>query len=161
MDSIYLFISILGRGARNSNKKEILYFLIIWSGILCFNYPIFSKYKINFDISYFTGYIGYLVLGYYLSIICDDKKSKTKAFLFIGTSFASIAASKFDTSFYEYLTLNVVLLSCEAFLFLKNKPTTNGKFKKLRATIITYSYENYFVLILVLILLNKIGITEY
>lgn len=166
---LYLFIPILSRWARNSNKKEILYFLIIWSSILCFNYPIFSQYKIDFNLSYFNGYIGYLVLGYYLSTIYDDKKVKSNSIAVlligigiistnIGTSFASIAANKFDTSFFEYLTPNVVLLSSGVFLFIKNLPTTNGKFKKLRASISTYSYGIYFVHILVLILLNKIGI---
>ena len=71
---LYLFIPILGRWARNSTEKEILYFLILWFCILCFNYPIFSKYKIDFNLSYFSGYIGYLVLGYYLSIKSDIGK---------------------------------------------------------------------------------------
>lgn len=167
---LYLFIPILSRWARNSTKKEILYFLIIWSSILCFNYPIFSAYKIDFNLSYFTGYIGYLVLGYYLYAFCDTNnklKSNIVAVLmiilgisitFIGTLSSSMAAGKLDKSFYEYLTPNVLVLSIGVFLFFKNQTAINSKFKKLRDNISKYSYGIYFVHILVLLMLNKAGI---
>jgi surface polysaccharide O-acyltransferase-like enzyme len=166
---LYLFIPILGRWARNATEKEILYFLIIWSCILCFNYPIFSKYKIDFSLSYFSGYIGYLVLGYYLSLKSDFGKisAHTISFLLIGlgigstvlgTTLSSIVAGKFDKTFYEYLTPNVLLLSIGVFVFFKNQHAKNKRFKKLRMNISKYSYGIYFVHILVLMVLNKIGI---
>jgi len=166
---LYLFIPILGRWSRNSTEREILYFLILWSCILCFNYPIFSKYKIDFNLSYFSGYAGYLVLGYYLTIKSDFGKlnSITIALIMIGlgitstivgTSFASIAAGTFDKTFYEYLTPNVLLLSIGVFVFFKNQPAKNYRLKKLRMNISKYGYGIYFVHILVLMVLNKLGI---
>ncbi|WP_310558780.1 acyltransferase family protein [Flavobacterium sp.] len=166
---LYLFIPILGRWARNSTEKEILYFLILWSCIVCFNYPIFSKYKIDFNLSYFSGFMGYLVLGYYLSLKSDFGKvnANTVAIIMIGlgisstivgTSFASIKAGTFDKTFYEYLTPNVLLLSSGVFVFFKNQRGKYDSFKKLRMNISKYSYGIYFVHILVLMVLNKIGI---
>jgi surface polysaccharide O-acyltransferase-like enzyme len=166
---LYLFIPILGRWARNSSEKEILYFLILWSIILCFNYPIFSKYKIDFNLSYFSGYIGYLVLGYYLSIKSDFGKVSLNSIALaliglgisttiVGTSFASFKAGTFDKTFYEYLTPNVLLLSTGVFVFFKNQRGKNDSFKKLRMNVSKYSYGIYFVHILVLMVLNKIGI---
>ncbi|NJK87243.1 MAG: acyltransferase family protein [Bacteroidales bacterium] len=64
---IYLFIPVIGKWVRASTEKEILYFLVIWLITTFLNLPIPMKYKPDFNLVYFTGYIGYPILGYYLS----------------------------------------------------------------------------------------------
>ena len=66
---IYLFIPIINAFIEKYGEIGIKYFLAIWFATMIlktFNsYPLFP----NFNLDYFAGYLGYLVLGYYL-----DKK---------------------------------------------------------------------------------------
>ena len=64
---LYLFVPIIGKWVRNASEKEILYFLGIWLCTLFFNQPIMSKIQPSIDLTNFTGFLGYLILGYYLS----------------------------------------------------------------------------------------------
>lgn len=64
---IYLFIPVINSFIRDYGDKGIKYFLAIWFATMVlrtFNsYPLWE----NFDLSMFAGYIGYPILGYYLS----------------------------------------------------------------------------------------------
>ncbi len=64
---IYLFIPVINSFIRDYGEKGIKYFLAIWfitMVLRTFNsYPLWE----NFDLSLFAGYIGYPILGYYLS----------------------------------------------------------------------------------------------
>ena len=129
-----------------------------------FQLSFFLKYKIDFNLTYFTGYIGYLVLGYYLSIktyTYHRVKKKTIAVLLIGagigctilgTYYNSILSGRFDKTFYDYLTPNVLLFSLGIFIFLKNINFKNSILRNVILSISKYSYGIYFVHILVLIM---------
>jgi surface polysaccharide O-acyltransferase-like enzyme len=168
---IYLFIPIISKWIRNSNEKEILYFLLIWAFILFFKEPYIMNFKINIDITYFTGYIGYPVLGYYLSNKVWDKKVKLRTISIVlivigilitahGTYFGSKETGKFYEGFYGYLTPNVLLIAVGVFLFFKNTSITKSPLLSLIRFICKYSYGIYLVHILILTLLNRIGISN-
>lgn len=68
---IYLLSPILNRWLNFASLKELEFYLILWVVTLC--YP-FLKFVANVNISntgilyYFSGYVGYFILGYYLKI---------------------------------------------------------------------------------------------
>lgn len=167
---IYLFIPIISKWIRNSSHNEILYFLIIWLITVLFTYPILSFFKTKVDLSYFTGFLGYTVLGYYLTKINFDS-SKKKDFIamilfftgliitIIGTYFLFKFKGEMDELYYEYLTLNVLMCSIGVFLFIKDKNIKNQYVLKFLNLINKFSYGIYLVHVLILIFLTKLGIT--
>ena len=165
---IYLITPIISKWIQNSKENEILYFLIIWLFALIMNEPIFEKYITDVDVSYFSDFIGYLVLGYYLSVK-TFKYSKITiniiAILLIiigvlitiaGTYYLTNRDGKFNQYFYGYMTLNTLMVSIGIFVVFKNSITTKNL--KVVDFISKYSYGIYLVHVLVLFYLSKIGI---
>ena len=154
---IYLFIPIIGKWVRVSTEKEILYFLSIWLITLFLTYPSISENKLNIDLTYFTGFIGYLVLGYYLSTKTFGNKKRTdiiSIFLIVsgivitivGTYLFSLKEKKFNSVFYEYLTPNILMVSVGLFLFIKNRQDFKSEvLLTIRNFINKFSYGIYLV----------------
>ena len=167
---IYLFIPIIGGWIRNSSLKEIEYFLIIWLITLFFNFTYIKKIEPNFDLTYFSGYIGYLVLGYYLTIkqFQNLKKTRLIAILLgiigvfitiLGTYLGTYYSSQFYNGFYNYLTPNVMLISIGMFLYFKNRKDYKPYWLiKFRDFINKYCLGIFLIHVLILNLLAKIGI---
>jgi surface polysaccharide O-acyltransferase-like enzyme len=168
---LYLFIPILGKWIRNSTEKEMIYFLIIWFVSLFIN-NIGCFY--NFQFVYFSGYIGYLVLGYYLSVkefkITANKIRIISILLFatgylitlFGTYFLSVQQGQYTVFLYEYLTPNVVLASVGVFLFVKSFGDAKQKDVSLIINFTDkYSYGIYLVHMLVLTILNSVGVNAH
>lgn len=165
---IYLITPIISKWVQNCKENEILYFLIIWLFALIMNQPIFEEYNTDIDLSYFEDFIGYLVLGYYLSVkIFKFSRSviNITAILLIlagiivtafGTYYLTNNDGKFNQYFYGYMTLNTLIVSIGIFVFFKNLNT--NKSSKIIDFISKYSYGIYLVHVLVLFYLSKIGI---
>ena len=168
---IYLFIPILSKWVQNCNEKEILYFLIIWLISLLFDQPLLEKFKIDIDFTYFSDFIGYLVLGYYLSVKSfsfSNTKIKVLSILLIilgisttiiGTYFSTYNSGKFDEYFYGYLTPNTLIVSVGVFMLFKNIKITNLKATKAIDFISKYSYGIYLIHILVMRKMEYFGIS--
>ena len=162
---LYLFIPILRKWIKNSNNNEILYFLIIWFATIIYSLPYFKTYLPNIPLTNFSGYIGYLVLGYYLSNLTIRNKYMPIIFIIIGigitiygTYYLTHKNNEFSQYFYGYLTPNVLLSSIGVFLILKNFTIKNNAIKKLILFLSNQSFGIYLVHILTLTLLSKIGI---
>lgn len=162
---ISLFVPIIGKWIRNANEKEILYYLILWFCILFVNESIISW----FHLTYFTGFIGYLILGYYLSIKSFNPKLRLNlialfliitgiAFSVFGTYYVSNKNGFLFTDFYSSLSPNVVLLSTGVFLYFKNLQITNVILTKIIFFISKYSYGIFLIHVLILNFLSKIGL---
>lgn len=71
---LYLLAPILSRWLQAASRKELEFYLGLWGISLC--YP-FLKYVVDINTSntgilyYFSGYVGYFVLGYYLKTYPD------------------------------------------------------------------------------------------
>ena len=60
----YLIMPIINKWICNSSMKEVEYFLVIWAVTCIFTYTLYTDFPI--DLTYFTGPIGVVILGYYL-----------------------------------------------------------------------------------------------
>jgi surface polysaccharide O-acyltransferase-like enzyme len=164
---LYLFIPILSKWTVNATKKEMIYFLSIWFFIIIVSLPFFNKFYTRIDFRYFSGYIGYLVLGTFLHRFLDKKPRWIGFLLFfvsVGftiliTYYLTAKTNTFNGRFYEFLGLNVVFASIGMFLILKDINTENQKFKKLIENISKYSYGIYLSHIFVLMAISKIGVS--
>lgn len=118
---LILIIPILNVWIIRAKKNEIHYFLL-WFITLFFKNLGLERYKPNIELSYFSGYVGYLVLGYYLSVIeiKNSKKWRMIALLFfiLGsfitffcTYWFSLSKNKIDSSLYDFFSFNVLLAS--------------------------------------------------
>lgn len=71
---LYLLAPILSRWLQAASRQELEFYLVLWGISLC--YP-FLKYVVDINTSntgilyYFSGYVGYFVLGYYLKTYSD------------------------------------------------------------------------------------------
>ncbi|WP_166922902.1 acyltransferase [Flavobacterium poyangense] len=167
---IYLFIPILNKWIQHASEKEIQYFIAVWFFVLFIDQPVFSEFRLFVDLTYFTGFLGYLVLGYYLSVKAfkyDVKRLKLiSVMLFLlgvsitifGTYYLSEVENCFNEYFYGYLTLNVLIVSVGIFAFFKNLKISNPILNQVINFINKYSYGIYLVHILVLRFLVYLGI---
>lgn len=168
---IYLFVPILNKWIRNATEKEILYFISIWILTIFFSQPIIQRAKINIDAIYFSGYIGYLVLGHYLSFkFFTDHVKKIRfistalfiagtAIAIFGTYFLTKRANHFVDYFYGNFTLNIIISSVGVFLLIKNVKILNPFLTRIIDFINKYSYGIYLVHILVLQFIEFLGIS--
>ncbi len=166
---VYLFIPIINVWVINSNVKDFLYYLLIWFLTLIIALPFKTVMGFNIDLYYFSGFLGYLILGYYLSkfnfIIFKFTKTNLIALYVLGftiTSFGTYFLTKkklvFDESLYEYLTPNVLFMSIAVFTYIKKITIKNTLVLNCIYLINKYSYGIFLIHILILILLRKINI---
>ncbi|WP_034057491.1 acyltransferase [Lacinutrix jangbogonensis] len=163
---LYLFIPILRKWIKNSNENEILYFLVIWFATILYSIPHFKMYFPKIPLTNFTGYIGYLVLGYYLSNFKLKYKYTPIIFIILGititiygTYYITQNKGEFAGYFYGYLTPNVALSSIGIFLTLKNISIKNKMIKAIISFLNNHSFGIYLAHILILTLINKLGIS--
>jgi surface polysaccharide O-acyltransferase-like enzyme len=161
---LYLFVPVIGKWARNSCPKEIAYFIFFWFFLL-FIEPFCPRFISIFALNYFTGFAGYLVLGYYLSLYVEKSKLVTLVAILLvtfgffvtllGTFFASKSNNLYYGLLHSYLTPNIALLSVGVFLFIKNNFYRKNNIFYL---ISKHSFGIYLIHIFILIFLNKLGI---
>lgn len=75
----YLMLPILYKWIKNTDEKEIKYFLTIWFIVLVLNYFNCNIMILNY-LSLFTGHLGFFILGYYL----NKKESKYTKSITVG-----------------------------------------------------------------------------
>lgn len=166
---LYLFIPIIGKWIRNSTENETLYFLVIWFIVLIVNQPYISKIKPAIDFSYFSGYLGYLVLGHYLTIKTAGNKHQTNllAFTLIFTGLTITVLGTFlvqqytklpGGTFYNPLSPGILIYSAGIFLWFKHKDISSKPLIFVRNTVSKYSYGIFLVHIFILSKLDDFNI---
>lgn len=126
---LYLIIPAISRFVRNATEKEVQYFLVVWFIVIAFSQPYLSRFMPQVDVRYFTGYIGYLVLGHYLTFKeLPQHGLKTPLVIFylvclagiiLGTYFLTAATGNISTIMYEPLGPFVILYSAAVFLLAR------------------------------------------
>ncbi|RXR30689.1 hypothetical protein EQG68_11585 [Flavobacterium piscinae] len=123
MIGLTLFIPVVNNWM--IHKKKAAYFLICWFIVVLINplIEIFTGLTPTIDLINFSGFFGYLVLGYYL----EKYVVMTKFLFFISaiTSFSIFGIFYLSLNndnpyiFYDYLHPLIIIISAATFLFLK------------------------------------------
>ena len=167
---LYLFIPIIKPWVQQASNQAILYFLGIWLVIVTVNQLKIITVSSPFDVRYFSSYLGYLVLGYYLAhrVTITKTLKKLSVIIFIlgflatltGTYLASQQKNFFSHDYYDYLTLNVILASVGMFLLIKGLRPIEGKtsYTTFRNFINKYGFGIYLGHVLIINILSYFGI---
>lgn len=167
---IYLFIPVIQRWVVEASNKGILLFLSIWLltilvgqfGLVPANSPL--------DLRYFSGYIGYVISGYFiahrLSVTVNLKL--VAVFLFIagvvstvfGTYKSTQQAGAFSHVYYEYLTMNVLCAAVGIFMLFKSftASETESTPNLLSKFVARYGYGIYLAHLLIISILSHLNI---
>jgi surface polysaccharide O-acyltransferase-like enzyme len=162
---LYFFIPIIGKYVRNATEKEVLYFLIIWFAVMMLSQPYLMRYNPSVDMHYFAGYVGYLVLGYYLAYKDFNIKHLrlwmvavfiiSIALIAIGTWLVTPNPKWPGTMFYEPLNPAVLTLSASVFMMAKlSVPKVPPFIIQIRDFASKYNYGIYLAHALVLYFLD-------
>ncbi len=168
---LYLLSPILSRWIQNAPIKEIEYFIIIWA--ICSTMQFFELDTLILPyFRYFTGAIGYFILGYYLSIkdspILKNRKNGIKFFIigtlitFIGTITLSLITHEQSLFFIKLgdITPGACLQAIGLYIIIKN--TNFNKLSEKTIEIIQkiseQSYGIYLSNVLIINLLEKLDL---
>ncbi len=167
---VYLVIPIFARWVRIAQKKELYFFLCLWF-IMLMVYPFIDRYKHDFELGYFTGYIGYLVAGYYLFNFVQLPKSLLWILFFIsialtagGTYYLAFQQNMDKEMLLAPLTPGVFVMSASIYLLFKQANVTYPNWLSiLVSAICKYSYGIYLIHLLVLALIDDylVSVTDF
>lgn len=160
---VYLTVPVLRRWIKNAPEKEILYVLIIWLITLTLTIPNLNIYFPKIDFTYFSGFIGYFILGYYLSLF-KFKKMLSLILIFLGslitilgTYYFTVKYDKFYYYFYEYLCLNTLMVSSGVFMLFNRLHCNQPKIRSIVLHLNTTCFGIYLMHPLLLQLFGLIG----
>src|SRR6202012_3198945 len=137
----------------------------IWLLVMLITQPYLARFNPQIDEHYFTGYIGYLVLGHYLAFheFKAEITQRNMILLFVlmlviitlGTWWLYATNSPYGTLFYEPLSPTIVLLSASAFLIARySRPMLNPILIRARDFAGSFNYGIYLAHALLLYLLD-------
>jgi len=167
--SMYVTFPFLSKWTKVAVEKEYILFLSIWI-IFIFLDPFLSPYDINFSYTFFSGFIGYVVLGNYLFKTQRKINKVLPAVLFLAaflytairTYFISINKNELDEFFMDNLSLNVCLMALSVYLLFKNNTFfTHPVWQKIISTICRHSYGIYLCHLLILNIFLWLGLNFY
>ncbi|MEW8969217.1 MAG: acyltransferase family protein [Mesobacillus sp.] len=128
---LYLTAPIIKIFVNHAKRRDIEYFLLLWlyASIVVKFMNFYLGFSLNLELYVVTNYIGYFVLGYYLTTFEIKKPLRTLIYL---AGLAGYAATFFFTWYstaqadgalqefwYEYHSPNVMMSAVATFLFLK------------------------------------------
>lgn len=153
---LYLAIPYLRKIIAQVSILEMEIFLALWFASMIIMNKFYYPYVPKFDLTFFSGYMGYLVLGYYLSVknINWNKWLPIVGYIII-TAFTvymtyawSFSTKKFNAHWYNYVFPNTALAAAFLFIFFKNLIPQEAKLPKWVRIIDEYSFGIYLVHIL-------------
>jgi surface polysaccharide O-acyltransferase-like enzyme len=130
---LYILTPVLRVYIKNAGRENIKYFLVVWfitNGIINFISKLTNyDFKVGIELYFFTGYVGYYVLGYYLTISDFNKKEKRLLYILsmvcivatmIGTFILSKTKGTYVDDFNDFLFPNIILMTIGVFVFIKS-----------------------------------------
>ena len=156
---LYIFAPIISPWLNSASRRQILFYLIIWMLTLTFPYIIndttgikMDEWNSIFTFYYFTGYLGYFILGFYLKKFpVKLNKWKYKLFftgtLFLNFLIAFLVLHFLDASFQvtRYLTVNVALFSFSIFMLIKQINFSDNFLSKIIVELSLKSFGIYLI----------------
>ena len=128
--TLYFIVPVLRFVTVKTNNSILAYFLGGWF-LAAFIVPIlYDKvgFSWSFDLRFFTGYSGYLVLGYWLgNLKINQRQAQIAILIFIvaylvtifGTHSISMEGGYTNEYFYENFSLTVLAMAASQFIYLK------------------------------------------
>lgn len=177
MIGLYLIMPVINSFIKEYGMKGVKYFLIVW--IVTILLVTFNKYPFEkLELSYFAGYIGYLILGYYLANT-NFRMSKFSQII-MGLLFFIIfiainmyirshnihLGSSYDSIFILMASMGIFILFKSLSEYLENRNSKtherikNGRIGYLIFLISSCSYGMYFLNSLILKFVKDLHITS-
>lgn len=146
-------VPFLSRLVSQLSFRDIEIFLLIWFISMIVLNKRFADEIPNIDLTFFSGYAGYLVLGYYLSkkdfsfpqwinIIALIAFTVITALM---THYLTEGNNKLETLAYNYVFPTTALMAAALFILVKNWVTNKKQLPKYIALIDNYSFGIYLV----------------
>lgn len=178
MIGIYLIIPVINSFIKEFKFNGIKYFLLIWFvTVILETFNLYPPLE-NLELSYFYGYVGYLVLGYYL--VNKEFKLSNFSLIILGLilaitfTFANMYINYNNIHIYtSYLSIFVALAATGIVLLFRglsdyfenknsnfHKKVKNGFAGKLIFLLSSCSYGMYFANSLILKFVNQLNITS-
>jgi surface polysaccharide O-acyltransferase-like enzyme len=165
LSGLYLVIPILARWVSQPGTDLLRYYLIVWAiGLLVGGTGI--RVNANFDLTVFSGYAGYLVLGHVLATARIPLSNRLVVLLFVGAvvvTFAavwlgSVSRGRLHGEPYGDLTPNVAIASAALFLLFRRHFQVSHVWLGRIQTLNRASFGVYLIHLLILDLLSLIGL---
>lgn len=157
---LYLVIPILSPWIQKATKREIEFYLLVWGGTLCL--PLIKLFaQVPDDVYnpfyYITGFLGYVVLGYYLQTYKSPIRIRFLLLATIG-SIAAYICSKVSHaavdyySVFWYLSIFVAIMAMTWFAIIQKNVSLihSPRIKKYIIRFSNYSFGIYLIHILVM-----------
>lgn len=156
---LYLFLPIFNSWISNNEKRRCEYFLIFWAITLCAPYfiALIGNYQ-TYIFAEFTGYFGYIVLGYYLHKYPIDLSNFKRWGILIGISIIICAIlpaivytanipnyNTYELIIYNYLSIHTAMMSVLIFIFIQKFNPSNIKIQNSLAKFSNLSFGIYLV----------------
>ena len=151
---LYLLTPILSQWLKTASKREVEFYLLLWGITLLYPYlekVLFIDTSSSGILYYFTGYLGYFLLGYYLNTFYKYRLIHVVIAIVIAFAIPILLyASNHEFNFYTllwYLSLPVALLAFVWFVLINRVP---DKQFSLISEISKLSFGIYFIHIFIL-----------
>jgi surface polysaccharide O-acyltransferase-like enzyme len=129
---LYLITPLLRAGIASKNSRLIGYLIKVWFISICLLplLPLLTGYHLNGELFVMGGYSGYYLLGYYL----QQKRLRLRymlSFVAVGLTLTllstwvmtiNVPLVENDYAFFDYLAVNIVLMSIGAYSLLSRYP---------------------------------------
>ncbi len=121
---VYIILPLISKKTQTLNDKNIIYLLLVWLLILGLNY--IPDFRLKPAVHVFIGYVGYTILGYYLSKKNIHSAIGIVLFLIgilitaLGTFELSNQQHHFNDLLYSYTTPHIALMAAGIFILIKN-----------------------------------------
>lgn len=156
---LYLFLPWIHVAINQLKKRDIEVFLGIWFLTLIANWPGLANYFPHIEFMYFSGYLGYLVLGHY--VMQYTVRGPGWWYLIgcgltmVGTYFLSEAKGAFDIRMYGNLTVPVAMMALGIFGIFQKATFSYLWLNKFVSWISQLSFGIYFIHVIVLYYLSR------
>lgn len=146
-------VPYLSRLVSQLSFRDIEIFLLLWFVSMIVLNKRFTDEIPNIDLTFFSGYAGYLVLGYYLNkknfsfpqwimVIALIALTVITALM---TQYLTANNNKLDTLAYNYVFPTTALMAAALFILIKNRVGNKKQLPKYIALIDNYSFGIYLV----------------